>query len=187
MWCFIFISIKTNQWTIYSATTFLEKCSKMVLEKLFFKVGFFCLVNHFSRTRKNVDLWYKTTFFSGQPLFSNQISWTRFFEPDFSNHFSTLFLKWGCRINGQISILVLWDKCCFKLCNLHYISRQVYARQGGILVDLLSLRKTWQRAVKQQYLMLDRLLSAQFYVQLVNRPHFGTGILLFGPFGQSGQ
>jgi hypothetical protein len=28
---------------------------------------------------------------------------------------------------------------------------------------------------------------SQFYIQLVNRPHFGTGILLFGPFGQSGQ
>ena len=27
----------------------------------------------------------------------------------------------------------------------------------------------------------------QFYIQIVNRPHFGTGILLFGPFGQSGQ
>ena len=29
--------------------------------------------------------------------------------------------------------------------------------------------------------------DTQFYIQLVNRPHFGTGILLFGPFGQSGQ
>ena len=63
-----------SQWTIYSATTFLEKCRKVVLEKWFCKLGFFFLVNHFSRTRKNVDLWYKTTFFSGQPLFSNQIS-----------------------------------------------------------------------------------------------------------------
>ena len=27
----------------------------------------------------------------------------------------------------------------------------------------------------------------QFYIQLVNGPHFGTGILLFGPIGQSGQ
>ena len=25
------------------------------------------------------------------------------------------------------------------------------------------------------------------YIQLVNRPHFGMGILLFGSFGQSGQ
>ena len=29
--------------------------------------------------------------------------------------------------------------------------------------------------------------GSQFYIQLVNRAHFGTGILLFGPFGQSGQ
>ena len=28
---------------------------------------------------------------------------------------------------------------------------------------------------------------SQFYIQLVNRPRFGTGILLFGPCGQSGQ
>ena len=39
-----------GQWTFYSATSFLEKCRKVVLEKWFFKLGF---------------------FFSGQPLFSN--------------------------------------------------------------------------------------------------------------------
>ena len=27
----------------------------------------------------------------------------------------------------------------------------------------------------------------QFYTQLVNRPHFGTGILLFGPLGSQGS
>ena len=59
-------------WTIFSATSFLEKCIKVVLEKCFFKLGFFFLVNLVSPTRKNVDLWYKTTFFSGQPLFLNQ-------------------------------------------------------------------------------------------------------------------
>ena len=31
------------------------------------------------------------------------------------------------------------------------------------------------------------MAAPQFYIQLVNRPHFGTWILLFGPFGQSGQ
>ena len=30
-------------------------------------------------------------------------------------------------------------------------------------------------------------MESQFYIQLVNRPHSATGILLFGPFGQSGQ
>ena len=38
------------QWTIYSATSFLEKYRKVVLEKWFYKVGFFFLVNHFSPT-----------------------------------------------------------------------------------------------------------------------------------------
>ena len=54
---------EARYWTIYSATTFLENCRKVVLEKWFFKLGFFFLVNHFSRTRKNVDLWYKLTFY----------------------------------------------------------------------------------------------------------------------------
>ena len=53
-------------WTIYSATTILGKCRKVVPEKWFCKLG----------------------FFSGQALFSNQISWTRFLEPDFSNQIS---------------------------------------------------------------------------------------------------
>ena len=39
-----------DQWTFYSATSFLEKCRKVVLEKWFFKLGFFFLVNHFSPT-----------------------------------------------------------------------------------------------------------------------------------------
>ena len=30
-------------------------------------------------------------------------------------------------------------------------------------------------------------IKSQFYIQLVNRPHFGTWILLLGLFGQSGQ
>ena len=50
----------SRHWTIYSATTNLKMCRKVVLEKWFFKLGFFFLVNHFSPTRKNVDLWYKT-------------------------------------------------------------------------------------------------------------------------------
>ena len=44
------------QRTFYSATSFLEKCRKVVLEKWFLKLGFFCLVNHFSPTWKNMDL-----------------------------------------------------------------------------------------------------------------------------------
>ena len=92
------------QSAIYSATTFLEKCRKVVLEKWFFKLGFFFLVNHFSWTRKNVDLWYKTTFFSVQPLFSNQISQTRFLKPYFSNQISKNCQNRGSRIKGWVWI-----------------------------------------------------------------------------------
>ena len=62
----------------------------------------FFLVNHFSPTWKKLDLWYKTTFFSGQPLFSNQISRTRFLEPDFSNHISKNCKNRGGRIKGWV-------------------------------------------------------------------------------------
>ena len=99
-------------WTIYSATSILEKCRKVVLEKWFFKLGFFFLVNHFSRTRKNLDLWYKTTFFSGQPLFSNQISQTRFLEPLFYTFLEKwLQIKWSTgnlllKLTDQISYTV---------------------------------------------------------------------------------
>ena len=81
--------IQNGHWTIYSATTILEKCRKVVLEMWFCKLGFFFLVNHFSPTWKKLDLWYKSTF-----ILVNQISRTRFLEPDFSNQISqTRFLK----------------------------------------------------------------------------------------------
>ena len=81
---------------------FLEKCRKVVLEKWSIKLGFFFLVNHFSRTRKKVDLYYKTTFFSGQPLFSNHFSRTRFLKLDFLNQISTNCKNRGRRINGPL-------------------------------------------------------------------------------------
>ena len=56
----------------------------------------FFLVNHFSPTRKKVDLWYKTTFFSGQPLFPSQISRTTFLEPLFNTFLEKwLQIKWS--------------------------------------------------------------------------------------------
>ena len=52
-----FLQVKIDiNWTIHSATTFLEKCRNVVLDKWFCKLGFFFLVNHFSWTRKNVDI-----------------------------------------------------------------------------------------------------------------------------------
>ena len=88
---FIFMTLLQSivQWTIYSATTFLEKCRKVVLEKWFFKLGFFFLVNHFSPT-------WKMWIYSLKPPFFlvNHFSRTRFLEPDFSNQISrTTFLE----------------------------------------------------------------------------------------------
>ena len=43
------------------------------------------------------------------------------------------------------------------------------------------------KALDQTYSQKDTLhctVKSQFYIQLVNRPHFGIGILLFGSFGQ---
>ena len=37
------------------------------------------------------------------------------------------------------------------------------------------------------YCHIQYLFPSSIYSYLVNRPHFGTGIPLFGPFGQSGQ
>ena len=64
---------KVCKWTIYSATTFLEKCRKVVLEKWFSKLGSF---------------FWLTTFL--KPDFLNQISWTTFLKP----LFYTYIEKW---------------------------------------------------------------------------------------------
>ena len=70
-------------WTIYSATTILEKCRKVVLEKWFCKLGFFFWSTTSLKPEKKLDLWYKTTFF-----LVNHYSRTRFLEPDFLNQIS---------------------------------------------------------------------------------------------------
>ena len=72
-----------TQSTIYSATTFLEKCRKVVLEKWFCKLGFFFWSTTFLEPEKRWIYTIKPPFFSGQPLFSNHFSRTRFLEPDF--------------------------------------------------------------------------------------------------------
>ena len=83
----------STHWTFYSATSFLEKCKKVRLEKWFFKLGFFFLVNHFSRTRKKIQVW-RTVFL--EPDFSSQISQTRFLEPLFYTFLEKwLQIKWS--------------------------------------------------------------------------------------------
>ena len=56
----------------------------------------FSLVNQFSQTRKKSKL--------AEPLFSHQISLTRFLEPDFLNLTSKNCKNWGHRIKGCLAI-----------------------------------------------------------------------------------
>ena len=104
----------TVQSAIKSATTFLEKSREVVLEKWFFKLEFFFMVNHFSRTRKKIrvcrttflqTMWitgihppffWSTTFLEPEkknPSLKNHFSRPRFHKPDFLNQISwTTFL-----------------------------------------------------------------------------------------------
>ena len=83
----------STRWTIYSATSFLEKCRKVVQEIWFEKSGWRKMVGEKWLTRKKSE----------------------FAEPLFWHHFSTLFWKSGCRINGP---LVDWKSKCLKF-SLH--------------------------------------------------------------------
>ena len=110
----------------------------MVLEKWFFKLGFFSgqplLLN-----QKKVDLWYKTTLFSGQSLFSNQISQTRFLEPLFYTFLEKwLQNKWSIFLN---KIFIREEKegvICYPHINMgddKYVSKKMQrwpARWSGI-------------------------------------------------------
>ena len=89
---------------------------------------FFFLVNHFSQTRKKVDLWYKTIFFSGQPLFLNQISPNRFLLPDFSNQISKNCRNRGRRIKGWVGIFVLLCVSATSLADTNSHARRISQR-----------------------------------------------------------
>jgi len=80
-----------KQWTIYSATTFLESCGKVVREKWFEKSGSRNLVQEKWLTRKKVVLYHKSTFFQvGEKWL------TRKKNPSLKNHFSrTTFLHFS--------------------------------------------------------------------------------------------
>ena len=79
------------QWTFYSATSFLQKCRKVVLEKWFFKLVFFFWSNTFLQPEK---IW----IYSINPPFFlvNQFYRTRKKNPCLKNH---------CRLNGQLCIV----------------------------------------------------------------------------------
>ena len=83
--------------TIYSATTFLEKCRKVVLEKCFCKLGFFFWSTTFLQPEKRWIYGIKPPFF-----LVNHFSRTRFLEPDFLNHFSrTTFLHFSRKVVAE--------------------------------------------------------------------------------------
>ena len=89
--------ISNCQGTIYSATNFLEKCRNVVLEKWFFKLGFFFWSTTFLEPEKMLIYSIKPSFF-----LVNQFSRTRFFQPDFSNQISMNCKNQGCRIKGWV-------------------------------------------------------------------------------------
>ena len=70
-------------WTIYSATTFLEMCRKVIREKWFEKSGSRNLVQEKWLTRKKVVLCHKSTFFLVREKWL-----TRKKNPSLKNHFS---------------------------------------------------------------------------------------------------
>ena len=79
----------STQWTIYSATIFLEKCRKVVLEKWFHKLSFFFWSTTFLEPEKRQIYGIKPSFF-----LVNHYSPTIFFEPYFPNQISpTRFLR----------------------------------------------------------------------------------------------
>ena len=85
---------------------------------------FFFWSTTFLKPEKKVDLQYKTTIF-GQPLFLNQISRTRFLEPDFSN-----WKNRGRRIKVFLSAFEIHSNCKKKF--LHSIdSCKVNPSIGG--------------------------------------------------------
>ena len=86
-----------SHWTFYSATSFLEKCKKLVPEKWFFKLGFFFWSTTFLQPEKMWIYIIKPPFF-----LVNHFSRTRFLEPDFSNHFSrTTFLQLSRKVVAE--------------------------------------------------------------------------------------
>ena len=80
-----FHNFSKKQSTIYSATTFLEKCGKVVLQTWIFFSGQPLFSNH----KKGWIYTIKSPFF-----LVNHFSQTTFLKPDFSNHISwTRFLQ----------------------------------------------------------------------------------------------
>ena len=84
-------------WTIYSPTTFLERCRKVVREKWLEKSGSRNLVREKWLARKKVVLYYKSTFFQvGEKWL------TRKKNTSLKNHFSrTTFLHFSRKVVAE--------------------------------------------------------------------------------------
>ena len=57
------------------------------------------------------------------------------------------------------------------------------SEEGGGIITLITSIDWRYQMWKVGITMTDNVRKPQFYIQLVNRPHFGTGILLFGQSG----
>ena len=128
------------QWTIYSATSFLQKCRKVVLEKCSAKKDFIFWSTIFLQPEQMYPhtVWYKTTFFSGQPFFSNHISWTRFLKP----LFYTFLEKW-LQNKWSNEILLFFDSTTFSRLG-HKLRKKMFVflrnwRQEQILQRFIDL------------------------------------------------
>ena len=94
----------STQWTIYSATIFLEKCRKVVQEKQFEKSGSRKVVDQKKRWFYTINphfFWLEKSGSANSDYFLVGKKWlTRKENPILQNHYSTLFQKSGCRLNG---------------------------------------------------------------------------------------
>ena len=126
-------------WTIYSATTFLERCRKVVREKWLEKSGSRNLVQEKWLTRKKIRVW-RTTFL--EPLFYT------FLEKRLTGILNHLFL-WPVTLDFQN---FWWPRQ--KVTTLRYLFARVHPR----FFDQVGHQPTTQRCVLPVSFPVDLLL-----------------------------
>ena len=113
---------------------------------------------------------------------------------------------WDSLLNSEPFKLLIFNSCSENLEDLCLVFRFFFFRifDGWSMILFLSSNTSssvcWPNKISYFGLLLkvlsisfgdllyvemlrNTLLKFQFYIQLINRPHFGTGILLFRPFG----
>ena len=89
-------------------------------------------------------------------------------------------------LQPRVSMKIVFDKII-----IHFWIN--FEKKGNYFPNNCTQVHRWQNDLHFLHMKLCQSIkrglqvNSQFYIQLVNRPHFRTGILLFGPFGQSGQ